>query len=93
MCWNDKETQELRFDRLLGTIPPLVQVGKEFSIHEVGYGTAALHGYLLEREISHKYSGTDIVEEMLVAARGASQRGLARGPPRTSNIAYRASRP
>lgn len=63
---NDRHTQHLRFERLLSHIAP--QEGR-FTIHDVGCGIAHLHDFLLDRDIAHEYSGTEIVQEMIDAAR------------------------
>ena len=57
------EAQALRFERIL---EPLLALGVPgFSIHEVGSGLSDLHGWLCGRGIEHRYSGTEIVAEMI----------------------------
>lgn len=60
--WLDIETQWLRFERLLrnlqGELP-------DSQIHDLGCGTCELHRYLLNSGIRHRYSGTEIVPEMI----------------------------
>ena len=63
--WNDRLTQYLRFDRLLAQ---LIRLSKNPSIHDVGCGTCELHTYLLNQGFQHKYSGTEIVDEMIEVA-------------------------
>jgi len=60
--WNNRETQYLRFERLLKNFNMSRQ---PFSIHDIGCGTCALHEYLLEKKIDHSYHGTEIVHEMI----------------------------
>lgn len=62
---NDRETQNLRFERLFRQILPQ---DEPVSIHDVGCGVADLHGYLLERGIQHRYSGSEIVQSMVDVA-------------------------
>jgi hypothetical protein len=63
---NSRTTQYLRFSRL---IDPLLSFAPEyFSLHDVGAGPADLHKYLLERNIAHRYSGSEIVPEMVQTA-------------------------
>lgn len=64
---NDRATQYLRFERL---VEPLLRYAPPgFSLHDVGAGSAELHRYLLDRGIAHRYSGSEIVPEMVAAAR------------------------
>ena len=58
--------QHLRFERLLR---PLLALRSTFSIHDVGAGLCDLHGYLLKQGIEHRYSGTELVAEMVELAR------------------------
>jgi hypothetical protein len=62
----DRRFQELRFERL---IAPLLPLEPGVTLHDVGAGLCDLHGWLLERRIEHRYSGTEIVPEMVEAAR------------------------
>ena len=64
---NDQATQYLRFERLIQPLAPFA--AEAFSIHDVGAGSAELHNYLSRRGIAHRYSGTEIVPEMVAAAR------------------------
>lgn len=59
---NNRETQHLRFERLL---QHLKLPSTPFSIHDVGAGVADLHNYLLSCGIPHQYEGTEIVPEMV----------------------------
>jgi len=65
MFWNNKETQYLRFERLLKNL----DLSSSFSVHDIGCGTADLHQYLLEKKVKHNYHGTDLVPEMIAAAK------------------------
>ncbi len=58
---NNRETQNLRFERLMKMILPQPDC---FSIHDAGCGLADLHAYLFRRKIDHRYSATEIVPEM-----------------------------
>lgn len=60
--WNDRETQHLRFERLLRQFMPTPEA---VSIHDVGCGTAELHSYLSQKKISHSYSGSELVSKMV----------------------------
>jgi SAM-dependent methyltransferase len=64
---NDQATQYLRFERLVAPLLPFAGAG--FSIHDVGAGSGELHRYLLGRGVEHAYSGSEIVPEMVEAAR------------------------
>jgi hypothetical protein len=62
LFWNNRETQYLRFERLVNN---LLSKDDCFTIHDVGAGVCDLHRYLLERGVKHTYSGTEIVQEMV----------------------------
>ena len=64
LFWRNKETQLLRFEILLKEF----ELSKKISIHDVGVGFADLHEYMLENKISHIYSGTEIVKDMITYA-------------------------
>jgi hypothetical protein len=59
---NNIETQYLRFERLIYNLKNELQ---NASIHDIGPGTCDFHKFLLNNQISHKYSGTEIVQEMI----------------------------
>jgi hypothetical protein len=61
--WNDRETQNLRFEKLFSHLLTYWNPISPPTIHEIGCGTADLHGYLNELGIHHIYSGTEVVEE------------------------------
>lgn len=60
--WNNRETQYLRFERLIELVKSDLH---DSSVHDIGSGTCDLHDYLLKHNISHQYSGTEIVQEMI----------------------------
>jgi hypothetical protein len=60
--WNNVETQNLRFERL---IKQLKNDLHNTTIHDIGSGTSDFHKFLLNNNIEHKYSGTEIVQEMI----------------------------
>lgn len=64
---NDSKTQKIRYKNLLKNL--LVYKEKDFSIHDIGCSMCDLHQYLLENNVNHEFSGTEIVEEMVVSAR------------------------
>jgi hypothetical protein len=60
---NNIQTQEERFKQLLD---PLLSMKKsEFSICDIGSGICDLHKYLLNKGVSHTYTGIEIVPEMV----------------------------
>lgn len=61
--WNDKETQELRFERLCRSLF-LEPRDTAPVIHDVGCGTGALHEYFIANAVEHRYVGTEMVAEM-----------------------------
>lgn len=63
--WNGEESQHLRFQQLL----KVVQVEGDFSIIDVGCGYGALIDYLRKSFKKFKYTGIDISEQMITAAR------------------------
>jgi SAM-dependent methyltransferase len=79
--WSSAESQRLRFDQLLQLCP---YDGVGFSLLDVGCGYGALLAYLTERRLVCDYTGGDLSEEMILAARaafgeGPSHRFLAAG--------------
>ena len=62
-----KHYDEFLFPLLL-FLPSNLQHNK-YSIHDIGCGTCDLHQYLLDKKIDHTYYGTEIVPEMIEAAR------------------------
>ena len=63
---NNSETQRLRFDRI---IRQFRLQEKAYLIHDIGCGTCDLHQYLNDLSIQHRYYGTEIVPEMIEAAK------------------------
>jgi hypothetical protein len=63
---NNRTTQYLRFSRLIEPLLPFAPAG--FSLHDDGAGPADLHQYLIDRNIPHQYSGSEIVPEMVETA-------------------------
>jgi len=61
-----RETMQLRYERLLR---PFLPSSRPLTIHDVGCGLCDLHAYLLERGVDHEYSGSEIVPEMIAAAK------------------------
>lgn len=59
---NNIETQYLRFERLIEFLKSDLQ---DSSVHDIGSGICDLHDYLLKQNVSHRYSGTEIVQEMI----------------------------
>lgn len=60
--WNNAKTQCLRFERLINCLKEDLQ---NTTIHDIGSGTCDFHKFLLDNQIHHKYSGTEIVQEMI----------------------------
>ena len=63
---NDRDTQNLRFYKLLKTI--LDSHKTKFSIHDFGSGLCDMHKYLLDLNVEHTYTGTEIVPEMITTS-------------------------
>lgn len=66
---NNVTTQFERYENLLK--PLLKYKDSNFSICDIGCGTCDLHKYLNENEISHHYTGIEIVPEIIEDARKA----------------------
>ncbi len=64
MNWKDSASQQLRFEVLCGVCD---LAGK--SVHEVGAGAGHLASHLSEKAIAADYSGSDLSEKMIEAAR------------------------
>ena len=63
---NSRESQDLRFQRMTR----LLTAGRSrFSVLDVGAGLCDLHGFLDKRGVEHRYTGTEIVQEMVDLAR------------------------
>jgi len=62
---NNLKTQHIRYERLINNL----RFGrKPESIHDVGSGLCDLHQYLLDKKVSHVYSGTELVPGMIRAS-------------------------
>jgi SAM-dependent methyltransferase len=70
--WNSRESQRLRFDQLWRLCEG---AGETFSLLDLGCGYGALLAYLAEREIVCIYTGSDLSDEMVHAARAAFGEG------------------
>lgn len=64
---NDASTQYERFNQLI--TPLLAYKSTEFTICDVGSGVSDLHKFLQEKKIRHSYTGIEIVQEMVDAAK------------------------
>lgn len=64
--WNSEEGQRLRFERLLATLGDGV---KTISINDYGCGYGSLLDLLIERGVRFRYTGYDVSEPMVRAAR------------------------
>lgn len=65
--WNSVESQEMRFSQ----ITKLCDFDKAFSLNDYGCGYGALARYLLQRTSSVSYTGYDVSDAMVDAARSA----------------------
>jgi len=63
---NNKETQHLRFQMLTGH---LLNDHTHNTIEDIGCGICDLYGYLKNQNLEFTYSGTEIVEEMILLAK------------------------
>jgi SAM-dependent methyltransferase len=70
--WNSVESQHLRFDQLLRLCEGAAGT---FSLLDMGCGYGALLAYLAERGITCDYTGCDLSEAMVEAARTAFGEG------------------
>lgn len=60
--WNSKESQYLRFEKLLS----IIDLKEEFSINELGCGYGELYKYLIDKNYDFSlFNGYDISKEML----------------------------
>ncbi len=67
--WNGEESQTLRFEQL----SKVIDTQNHFSINDLGCGYGALYDFLNERYESFLYSGIDVSEDMIQAARQRNQ--------------------
>jgi len=63
--WNSPESQELRFEQLLG----VVRVAEPFSLNDYGCGYGALLAHLRAKGLAVDYRGFDLSEAMVAHAR------------------------
>ena len=63
--WNDKETQYLRYERVIRQFD---LKHHHYSVHDIGCGMCDMHQYLLNQKIKHTYVGSEIVPEMIEAS-------------------------
>lgn len=69
LCWNNKKTQELRFQRIAEVLK-YERMEAPFSIHEVGCGLGHFNRFLIDQGCrAHTYSGNDIVEDFVLICR------------------------
>jgi cyclopropane fatty-acyl-phospholipid synthase-like methyltransferase len=67
--WNSTESQEMRFGQLL----KIVDVDSSFSILDYGCGFGSLFTFMQEKYKDFKFTGFDISDEMLTAAKKESR--------------------
>jgi len=60
--WNNIETQNSRFEKLISHFDFKKKCP---TIHDVGSGICDFHKFLNLKNINHKYSGTEIVQDMI----------------------------
>ncbi len=59
--WNNIETQELRFRKILEMIPPM----DNLTVHDIGCGTGGFRLYSEKLNYNIRYSGCEVVPEMV----------------------------
>lgn len=64
--WNGDESQMLRFDQLLRLID---SPNTNFTLLDYGCGYGALYSFLAKQNVEYTYTGYDISDEMIQAAR------------------------
>lgn len=62
--WNGEESQCRRFEQLC----KIVDIDADFSINDLGCGYGAMFNYLANKYSRFSYYGTDVSEEMILAA-------------------------
>lgn len=67
--WNSTESQEIRFGQLL----KIVDVNSSFSILDYGCGFGSLFTFMQDKYKDFKFTGFDISDEMLAAAKKESR--------------------
>ena len=63
--WNGEQGQNLRFEQLY----KLIDARLQFSINDLGCGYGALYSFVADRQASFNYTGIDIAENMILAAK------------------------
>jgi SAM-dependent methyltransferase len=63
--WNSRESQELRFHQFLRGFQP----DSPFSVNDLGCGYGALAGYLTGQSLDFTYTGYDLSDSMIQAAK------------------------
>lgn len=63
--WNGEESQTLRFEQL----SRIINTPTPFSVNDLGCGYGAFYDFLSERHESLSYSGIDVSEDMIRAAK------------------------
>lgn len=61
--WNNRQSQLLRFERLIKNLQ--FRSDKKKSIHDIGAGLCDMNEFLKEKKMNCEYSGTEIVQEMI----------------------------
>src|SRR5258707_5845280 len=64
---NDRETQYLRFERLIRPFKEILD--ENVKLHDLGCGVCDLFEYLNLKRIKHDYSGTELLDEMIEYAK------------------------
>jgi len=63
--WNGEQSQVLRFQQLC----KIVDAPSQYSMNDLGCGYGALYDYLLQKYGDFSYTGIDVSERMILAAR------------------------
>jgi hypothetical protein len=64
---NDRVTQYMRFEHIIKEFKPILN--ETITFHDFGCGCCDMYEYLLQNNIKVKYSGTEIIQEMIDHAR------------------------
>ena len=60
---NDRVTQYMRFERIIKPFKDILN--EQILFHDFGCGCCDMYEYMLQNEIKTKYSGTEIIQEMI----------------------------
>jgi hypothetical protein len=63
--WNGEESQKLRFQQLL----KICEGETHFSMNDIGCGFGSQYDYMVEQDLSFKYVGYDISEQMVLTGK------------------------